>query len=410
VLFYYILELHKKKREYTKKYEKKLRKKGEKKRKMFLEKINNNTLLDDDEIDKKLEEYDYKTVDKNILGSYQHMLDKNVNDNDDLDDIEQIEKENNLNLINNENISLPTTKDKNNNDIKTSESQNNNESKEEKKVEIVAPKAKTKEEIEEEEKQKAHQEKLKLEREERMKRKKIWKNICSKEVPIAYKRMNQTSSIKLLNLRKISQLCQRETKRVAYKYFKMNKDYPYKCKRAMREMLIFWKRNEREEREARKRAEKEAQEKLRIEEEIREQRRQMRKLNFLITQTELYSHFVGKKIQGSATTDDNNGENEQNNKENTNKSTIGNDEKEAEATNFDEIDFDDDDEDKLKERAQQSAEAALKLCQEKTKIFDEETKALRKQAETNNNLGLKRLFFNRINGDNLNNIEKEKKN
>ena len=206
--------------------------------------------------------------------------------------------------------------------------------------------------------------------------------------------MNQTSSIKLLNLRKISQLCQRETKRVAYKYFKMNKEYPYKCKRAMREMLMFWKRNEREEREARKRAEKEAQEKLRIEEEIREQRRQMRKLNFLITQTELYSHFVGKKIQGTTTTDNNNGETEQTNKEDTNKSTIGNDEKET--TNFDEIDFDDDDEDKLKERAQQSAEAALKLCQEKTKIFDEETKALRKQAETNNNLNISEDQLNEI--------------
>ena len=121
---------------------------------MFLEKINNNTLLDDDEIDKKLEEYDYKTVDKNILGSYQYMLDKNVNDNDDMDDIDQIEKENDFNLINNDNTALPTTKDKNNNDSKTSEPQTNNESKEEKKVEVVAPKAKTKEEIEEEERQK----------------------------------------------------------------------------------------------------------------------------------------------------------------------------------------------------------------------------------------------------------------
>ena len=61
-------------------------------------------------------------------------------------------------------------------------------------------------------------------------------------------------------------------------------------------MLMFWKRNEKEERELRKKAEKEALEKMRIEEELREAKRQARKLNFLITQTELYSHFVGKKI------------------------------------------------------------------------------------------------------------------
>ncbi|OUM61967.1 hypothetical protein PIROE2DRAFT_35711, partial [Piromyces sp. E2] len=231
---------------------------------------------------------------------------------------------------------------------------------------------------------------LKKEREERAKRKKIWKQICSKEVPIAYKRMSQSTSVKLLNLRKISQLCQRETKRVAYKYYKMNKDYPYKCKRAMREMLIFWKRNEREEREARKRAEKEAQEKLRIEEEIREQRRQARKLNFLITQTELYSHFVGKKIQGT-TTEDSSSQSVQTQDNNKNKP-----ENDKQVTDFDEIDFDDDDEDKLKERAQQSAEAALKLCQEQTKIFDEETKALRKQAESNNNLNISEEQLNEI--------------
>ena len=46
----------------------------------------------------------------------------------------------------------------------------------------------------------------------------------------------------------------------------------------------------------RKKAEKEALERRRIEEEMREAKRQARKLNFLITQTELYSHFVGKKL------------------------------------------------------------------------------------------------------------------
>ncbi|ODQ80654.1 hypothetical protein BABINDRAFT_171014 [Babjeviella inositovora NRRL Y-12698] len=65
----------------------------------------------------------------------------------------------------------------------------------------------------------------------------------------------------------------------------------------MREMLNFWKRNEREEKELRKRAEKELVDKAKREEDAREAKRQSRKLNFLITQTELYSHFIGKKIR-----------------------------------------------------------------------------------------------------------------
>lgn len=69
-------------------------------------------------------------------------------------------------------------------------------------------------------------------------------------------------------------------------------------------MLIFWKKNEKEERELRKKAEREALERLRQEEERREAQRQARKLNFLITQTELYSHFIGRKINKDATEDD----------------------------------------------------------------------------------------------------------
>lgn len=61
-------------------------------------------------------------------------------------------------------------------------------------------------------------------------------------------------------------------------------------------MLLFWKRNEKEERELRRKAEKEALEQIKKEEEEREARRQARKLDFLITQTELYSHFIGRKL------------------------------------------------------------------------------------------------------------------
>lgn len=67
-------------------------------------------------------------------------------------------------------------------------------------------------------------------------------------------------------------------------------------------MLMFWKRNEKDERENRKRAEKEALERAKKEEEERESKRQARKLNFLITQTELYSHFVGSKIKSASCT------------------------------------------------------------------------------------------------------------
>jgi DNA helicase INO80 len=70
----------------------------------------------------------------------------------------------------------------------------------------------------------------------------------------------------------------------------------------MREMLVFWKKNEREERDVRKREQKEAIDRARIEEEKREAARQARKLEFLISQTELYSHFVGNKLKSKLLT------------------------------------------------------------------------------------------------------------
>ncbi len=63
-------------------------------------------------------------------------------------------------------------------------------------------------------------------------------------------------------------------------------------------MAVYWRKYEKEEKEAKKKAEKEAIEKRKREEETREAKRQQRKLNFLLTQTELYGHFIAKKAGG----------------------------------------------------------------------------------------------------------------
>lgn len=81
---------------------------------------------------------------------------------------------------------------------------------------------------------------------------------------------------------------------------KAAKDNQIKARRVTREMLLYWKRNEKEEGVSRKRAEKEALDKVKAEEEKREAARQARKLEFLLTQTELYSHFVGSKLKSKS--------------------------------------------------------------------------------------------------------------
>ncbi|KAK7202748.1 SNF2 family N-terminal domain-containing protein [Myxozyma melibiosi] len=125
----------------------------------------------------------------------------------------------------------------------------------------------------------------------------IWRDIARKDIPRVARIVSSSVSIKQNNARKTAQLAVKEARRWQFRTNKNVKDLQAKARRAMREMLVYWKRNEREERDLRRRAEKEALDKAKKEEEAREARRQARKLNFLITQTELYSHFIGRKIK-----------------------------------------------------------------------------------------------------------------
>lgn len=98
-------------------------------------------------------------------------------------------------------------------------------------------------------------------------------------------------------VKRLAMLSSMQARRPFTRTAKANKDMQAKAKRLMREMLVFWKKNEREERDVRKRELKEAIDRAKVEEEKREAARQARKLEFLISQTELYSHFVGNKLK-----------------------------------------------------------------------------------------------------------------
>lgn len=123
----------------------------------------------------------------------------------------------------------------------------------------------------------------------------IWRDIARKEIPKAHKQYVIGTTVKLSNSRKTATLAGKEARKWQVKTNRHIKDMQTKARRAMREMMSYWKRNEKEERDSRKKAEKEALDSARKQEEEREALRQSRKLNFLITQTELYSHFVGSK-------------------------------------------------------------------------------------------------------------------
>ncbi|XP_063295908.1 chromatin-remodeling ATPase INO80 [Pelobates fuscus] len=126
-------------------------------------------------------------------------------------------------------------------------------------------------------------------------RRKVWLTIVKKDLPKAYKQKVSARNLLITNSKKLAHQCMREVRRAAIQSQKNCKETLPRARRLSKEMSLYWKKYDKVEKEHRKRAEKEALEQRKLDEEMREAKRQQRKLNFLITQTELYAHFVSRK-------------------------------------------------------------------------------------------------------------------
>ncbi|KAJ8139713.1 hypothetical protein OY671_007083 [Metschnikowia pulcherrima] len=199
----------------------------------------------------------------------------------------------------------------------------------------------------------------------------IWRDLARKDGPKVSRLMQQSNQARLINMRKTAVLASREAKRWQMKSNKNQKDLTSKARRAMREMFNFWKRNERVERDARKKQEKDLLDKAKKEEEDRESRRQSRKLNFLITQTELYSHFISKKIKTDEIEGSDADPRFKDKGENHLDKYHG---VEGKQTDINSLDFDSENEEELHKAAAANAQNALDSAKSRAENFDDSFK------------------------------------
>ncbi|XP_070179265.1 chromatin-remodeling ATPase INO80-like [Littorina saxatilis] len=197
------------------------------------------------------------------------------------------------------------------------------------------------------------------------KRRKLWTSIAKKEIPKAQKQKASARKEMQNLLKKVSQQCVRERRRGALQSQKTTKETPSRARRLTREMLIYWKRFEKVEKEHRKRAEKEAQEQRKHDLELMEARRQQRKLNFLITQTELYAHFMARKLTG-----DTDARREAILNQLNDKTVTSQGQRQVDGGVLVDDTVDNYDPDEMKRLAMRNAETALKTHQKLTKQFD----------------------------------------
>ncbi|KAK0727502.1 INO80-like protein [Lasiosphaeria miniovina] len=216
----------------------------------------------------------------------------------------------------------------------------------------------------------------------------IWRDLARKDVNKVFRLATDSYSTKTSNLKKTAILASKEAKRWQLKTNKGTKDLQARAKRVMRDMMGFWKRNEREERDLRKAAEKQELENARKEEADREAARQKRKLNFLISQTELYSHFIGKKIKTNEVERSTDHPDEvAANKDTIPENGLDIDEPTgpvgSKVTNFENLDFDADDESTLQAAAIANAQNAIAEAQKKAREFNKGENDMDEDGEMN---------------------------
>ncbi|XP_010523710.1 PREDICTED: DNA helicase INO80 isoform X2 [Tarenaya hassleriana] len=134
-----------------------------------------------------------------------------------------------------------------------------------------------------------------IERAEKEKIGKAWMNIVRRDIPRHYRSFTTFHRKQSIDAKRIAELCQREVRMKVGRSFKLPRSAPIRTRKMSRDMLLFWKRYDKQMAEERKRQEREAAEALKREQELREAKRQQQRLNFLIQQTELYSHFMQNK-------------------------------------------------------------------------------------------------------------------
>ncbi|EDV98617.1 chromatin-remodeling ATPase INO80 [Drosophila grimshawi] len=131
-------------------------------------------------------------------------------------------------------------------------------------------------------------------------RRRIWQIMSKKESGRLQRIKSNNHKEMLANCKRVAGMCAKVVRQRALNSQRTMKETVWRAKRLTREMLNYWKRYERVERDQRRKQEREAEEQRKQDVELIEVKRQQRKLNFLITQTELYAHFMSKKLgQGS---------------------------------------------------------------------------------------------------------------
>lgn len=133
-----------------------------------------------------------------------------------------------------------------------------------------------------------------------------------KIIPQRFRDMNKILAQQQMDAKKCVQMCQKRYRKDALASLKTSRDFAARAKKLAKEASMIWRRETAaaalasgnlsalppELSKSRKET-REALERKKAEEAERERIRQQKRINFLLTQTELFAHFIGQKMGGA---------------------------------------------------------------------------------------------------------------
>lgn len=145
--------------------------------------------------------------------------------------------------------------------------------------------------------------------------KKLWNSIVKFDLPKVHRDYQKFKQDTDYNSKRLMLLCQKEVRRKGNKVFKQQKETLTRARKLQKDMMIFWRRKDKEVNEQKKKKNKTELEKIKKQEELEEAIRQKKRLEYLMTQSDIYSFFMSKKLGIEQEINKINNENEEKNKD-----------------------------------------------------------------------------------------------
>lgn len=127
----------------------------------------------------------------------------------------------------------------------------------------------------------------------------VYRNVVKSDVVKAARQRMQQYATQLRLTKALAAACARDARKILLKSVRLSDDFHRRARRILRDVLQYWKKEDKDRQDERKRLMARAEEARRLEAEEREAQRQRNKLKFLLGQSEAFSSFLQAKAKAT---------------------------------------------------------------------------------------------------------------